>query len=80
MHASKLCLRYGNINTVFESKKKKKGNLYVCFARTLTNASFYAPAASIEDLGGYLGKWEDTKFGCPRGMPSSVCHVCICTV
>jgi len=73
-----LCLRYRNINTVFEGKKES--NLFVCFARILTNASFYAPAASFEDLGGYLGKWEDTKCGCPRGMLSSVCHVCTCTV
>ncbi len=73
-----LRLRYRNINTVFEGKKGS--TLYVCFARILTNASFYAPAASFEDLGGYLGKREDTKCGCPRGMLSSVCHVCTCTV
>lgn len=76
MHASKLCLRYGNINTVFESKKKKVIIVKdVSFAGTLTNASFYAPTAFIEDLVGYLDKWEDTKFVCPRGMLSCLSRV-----
>lgn len=42
---------WGMETSTLSLKAKKESNLSVCFARTLTNASLYAQAVSIEDLG-----------------------------